>query len=260
MSGRKGAAGPRLQPGDAGQRVLHLVHRLAGAAGDFRDAPLAERLHEIADDAVFQGVLLAGAFELEHQAFAQIARADAGRIKGLNDFQHLGDFFRRQIGGGGQFLDGRLEIAVIVNVADDQFGDGRCSSVKSDSRTCSISICAREVPAVSESNMNCRFSSSSVDVADRGVGLGKMVAPFLVQLHQLLELRLEIVHRRSDSRLFQNRCRHRHILGAFGGIERGGGVAGFAHVLDRFVRQFHFRARRFLPARDFAGVPARPEL
>ena len=61
-------------------------------------------------------------------------RANAGRIERLNDLEHLGDFFRRQIVGGGKFLHRRLEIAVVVNVADDQFGDGRWSSFKSDSR------------------------------------------------------------------------------------------------------------------------------
>ena len=89
----------RLQARDAGERVLHFLNGLAGAARDFRDAPLAQRVHEIADDAVFEGFLPAGAFQLEQQAFAQIARADAGRIEGLDDFQDLGNFFHRQAGG-----------------------------------------------------------------------------------------------------------------------------------------------------------------
>ena len=38
---------------------------------------------------------LAGAFQLEHQAFAQIARADAGRVKGLDDLQHRLESCRR---------------------------------------------------------------------------------------------------------------------------------------------------------------------
>ena len=79
--GQKGAAGPRFQPADAGERFLNFIHRLAGAARDFGDAPFAERIHEIADDAVFERFLQAGAFELEHQAFAQIARPDARRVQ-----------------------------------------------------------------------------------------------------------------------------------------------------------------------------------
>ncbi len=42
--------------------------------------------------------------------------------------------------------------------------------------------------------MNCRFSSSSVDWRIGSVGLRKMIAPFLVQLHELVELRLKIIH------------------------------------------------------------------
>ena len=43
--------------------------------------------------------------------------------------------------------------------------------------------------------MNWRFSSSSAEARDRQIGLGKMVAPFLVELHQALKLRLEVIHR-----------------------------------------------------------------
>ena len=32
------------------------------------------------------------------QTFAQIARADARRIEGLDDLEHFGDFLRRQVG------------------------------------------------------------------------------------------------------------------------------------------------------------------
>ena len=60
----------------------------AGAAGDFRDAPLAEGFHEFVDDAVFEGFLLAGAFQLEHQALAQVARADARRVESLDHLEH----------------------------------------------------------------------------------------------------------------------------------------------------------------------------
>ena len=102
---QEGPAGTRFQTGDAAERILDLLHGVAGAAGDFRDAPFAERVHEIAHDAIFERILPAGAFQLQHEAFAQIERADARRIEGLDDFQHLGDFFRRQVGGSRHFLD-----------------------------------------------------------------------------------------------------------------------------------------------------------
>ena len=85
----------RLQARDAGERGLDFLDGLAGAARDFRDAPLAQLVHEVADDAIFEGFLPAGAFQLEQQAFAQIARANAGRIECLDDFQDFGNFFSR---------------------------------------------------------------------------------------------------------------------------------------------------------------------
>ena len=74
-------------------------------------------------DAVFERLFLAGAFQLEQQALAQIPRADAGRIESLNDLQHFKNFFRRQPRGTGQFLDRGLEITVIIDVADEHLGD-----------------------------------------------------------------------------------------------------------------------------------------
>ena len=72
---------------------------------------------------------------------------------------------------------------------------GHCSSGSDDSRTCSSSISCSDVPATSESNMNCRFSSSSADCCIGMFVCGKMIAPFLVQLGQLFEFRLKIIHR-----------------------------------------------------------------
>src|SRR6266404_4144908 len=45
-----------LQPRDAFQRLLHVIHVMVCAAGNFRDAPLSERLHKFVNDAIFQSV------------------------------------------------------------------------------------------------------------------------------------------------------------------------------------------------------------
>ena len=147
-------------------------------------------------------------------------------------FKHLGNFFRRQAGGGGQFLNRGLEIAVIVNVADDQFGNAAAARrSNSVSRTCSISICASDVPAVSESNMNCRFSSSSVESADRRVGLRKMVAPFLIQLHQLVKFRLKIIHRRIAASFPWRRVKIRSSGGSARSATSGASLSSASDVL-----------------------------
>ena len=87
-------------------------------------------------------------------------------------------------------------------------------------------------------------------LADGDVCLGKMVAPFLVQLHELFKFSLEIVRRRVGI-FFRIGIGAiiRRILSAFGGVGRRGRVARFAHVFHRFVRQFQFRRRDFLEDR-----------
>ena len=54
---------------------LHVVDLVARAAGDFGDAPLAQRFHEIADDAVFERVL----FDRSVRVAASGIRADRAR-------------------------------------------------------------------------------------------------------------------------------------------------------------------------------------
>ena len=95
---QKSAARPRFQPPDAAKRGLNVLDFAARAAGDFRDAALAERVHVIANNPVFERILPARAFELQHEAFAQIYRADAGRIEGLDNLDDPGDFLDWQIG------------------------------------------------------------------------------------------------------------------------------------------------------------------
>ncbi len=52
--GQKSAAGSRLEPGDARQSFLDFFDVAAGAAGNFRDAPFAQRFHVVAHDLVFE--------------------------------------------------------------------------------------------------------------------------------------------------------------------------------------------------------------
>ena len=90
--------GTRFQTRDAAHGLLRFFDGAAGAAGNFRNAPLAQRVHKIAHDAIFERFRPAGAFELQQQALAQVTRANPRRIEGLDYFEDVGDFFRRQIG------------------------------------------------------------------------------------------------------------------------------------------------------------------
>ena len=55
---QESAARARFETGDALERFLHFIDARACAAGDFRNAPFAERFHVIAHDAVFERVFL----------------------------------------------------------------------------------------------------------------------------------------------------------------------------------------------------------
>ena len=144
---------------------------------------------------------------------------------------------------GGKFLDRRLEIAVVVNVADDEFGDGL--------------LLVGQIGFARLIHQHLREGSSGRErvehelplflvlggLADRGVRLGKIVAPFLVELHELVEFLLKFVRRRGLG--FLKIRLAGHFIGAFGGVELGGGVAVVADLFDRFFRQFHIRALDF---------------
>ncbi len=84
----------KFEVGDAGEGGLDLFDADRQAAGDFGELALAQGVHKIADDAVFQGLFLAGPLQLQHQALTEVAGGDAGGMKSLNDLEHRDDFFR----------------------------------------------------------------------------------------------------------------------------------------------------------------------
>jgi hypothetical protein len=77
----------------------------------------------IADNSILERVLLSLSIELQEQTLAQITRAGTGRIKRLNHFQHFENLFLGNICGGGQFLDGGLQVTMVVDVADEHLGN-----------------------------------------------------------------------------------------------------------------------------------------
>jgi len=92
------ATGTRFQAGDVFQGVLDLINLGAGPAGNLWDPPFAQRLHEVADDAVLESILLVGSLQLQHQAFTQIPGSHPDRVKTLNHFQNLENVFSSNTG------------------------------------------------------------------------------------------------------------------------------------------------------------------
>ena len=177
------------------------------------------------------------AFELEQQAFPQVPRADARRIEGLNDLQHLQDLLRRQAGGGRQLLHGGLQVAVFIHVADQHLGDrplllgqGGFADLLEQHF---LQRGARHQRIEHELPLLLVLGGG----AHRKIGLGKVVAPFLVELHQALELRLEVVHRLAGA-LFGGGVKVQ-IRGRFGRVSRFGG--GCLASCPSFVLQLRLR-------------------
>ena len=160
------------------------------------------------------------ALELEQQAFPQIPRADARRVEGLDHFQHPGNLIRRQPGGGRQLFHGGFQIAVLIDVADEHFRNRplvlRQGGFANLLEQHFLQRRSRHQGIEHELPLLLVLGGG----AHREIGLGKMIAPFLVELHQALKLRLKVIHRLAGA-LFGGGVKV-HIRGRFARISRFG--------------------------------------
>lgn len=116
-------SGAWVELGDVLGGFLGLARGDAEVSGDFWEAAFAEGLEVIAEDPVFEAFLAVSPLQLEHEAFAEVAGADAGRVEGLDGPEDGFDLVRGDAGGEGEFVGAGLEVAVVVDVADDHLGD-----------------------------------------------------------------------------------------------------------------------------------------
>ena len=93
---------------------------------EFLEAVLDDRHAQLV---VVVGILLLKPLQLDEKALLKVGGADSRRIELMDDFQHLADiiFCYLQIHGEEQVVhnvgDGSAQIAVVVEVADDEFSD-----------------------------------------------------------------------------------------------------------------------------------------
>ena len=120
--GGKNLAGARIELGDVVRAFLDLLHANSHPARDLGEAPLAQVLHVVLDDFVFEAVSFSFALELNEEAIAQIARADTGWIKALDEQEHRLEIFLGDAGVERHVFGRDLEETVVVDVADDQLG------------------------------------------------------------------------------------------------------------------------------------------
>lgn len=92
-------------------------------AGEVVEFSGAEGGEVVADEAGGEGVGLAESFELDEEAFAEVAGADADGVEILDEFKDGFDLGGGVAGGEGEFFEGGGEVAVVVDASDDQFAD-----------------------------------------------------------------------------------------------------------------------------------------
>ena len=124
------AAGGRVELPDLVQDGLELVGVQVETVHELRELPALELVEAVADDADgirHRGRLLL-VFQLDEEAFAEVAGTHARRLELLDDLQHrlhlLG--VRFDAGAEGEVIDQGLdvaaEIAVVIETADDEGG------------------------------------------------------------------------------------------------------------------------------------------
>jgi hypothetical protein len=223
-----GEAGAWIEEGDVFGGFLGFTGGDAEVTGDFGEPTFAEGFEVVLEDAVFEGLCLVGTFELEHEALAQIAGADAGRVEGLDDLEDGLDLVRGDAGGEGEFVAAGLEVAPVIDVADDHFGDLALGGIE-----------LGEPDLFEEFLLEGGLGDEGIEhelptfllVGIRtaaGTAGGKVIAPFLVELEDLLEFVVEGLV--GFARRLLGGGIEPEFWGRFGGIGGGGGLftPGFA--------------------------------
>ena len=113
-----------IQRADEIRRLPDLRDRRLERAGQLRILLRGERLQMVRDDGLGQpgqgGIALP---DLDQQAFAQIARGNAGRIEGLDHPEHRLDPGERRRSLRGDFGQVCLEKTMVVEAANDQLAE-----------------------------------------------------------------------------------------------------------------------------------------
>ena len=136
----EGQAGLRIEPSDFRDHVGEIL--VADAADFLQRGEIAPRQKiELRDQRLHRGIVAVVFLELDREALGEIARADAGRIEGLQDGEHGFDFGD----AGAEPFRGRREIAgqiagfvdqidqVLPDHAPHRIGDGERQLLASQS-------------------------------------------------------------------------------------------------------------------------------
>src|SRR5690348_3082964 len=116
-------AGTRIELLDDLERSLNDLQRAVERAGDFFQLVGLHLLQMFGNYLLGESILGIEGFQLEEQAFAKIASADADGIEILNDSESIIEIVLRILAVLCEFLGRGSEIAVFIQIADDAFGE-----------------------------------------------------------------------------------------------------------------------------------------
>ncbi len=121
--GGEAASGFGIEGGDEPGFLFHQFDRHLELAGDLGVFVAGDEVEVVEDEVGGEVVAAAEAAQLEPEAFAEVAGGDADGVEFLHfgeDVLELGEVFA---GTGGEVLDGGGQEAVVIEAAEDQFGE-----------------------------------------------------------------------------------------------------------------------------------------
>src|SRR5579859_765456 len=116
-------AGPRIELLDDFERALDDLERAVERAGNFFQLVGLHLLQMFGDDLVRESILRIKGLELQQQTLAQITRADADGVEILDDGEGIVEIILGEFAVLDEFLDGGGQIAILIEVADNAFGE-----------------------------------------------------------------------------------------------------------------------------------------
>ena len=137
-----------------------------------------------------------GALQLNEQALAQVARADAGRIKALDEQEHRLEIFLRDAGIERHVLGRDLEKTVVVDVADDELGGLAIVGVERRLVELTHEVLLKRFLRRDGIEKELALLLLVLRTGAVAAGLRHVIAPLVIELGQLIELLLEIIFRR----------------------------------------------------------------
>ena len=213
----------RVQLADVLRGVLDFIRVHAQRAADLGKPVAAERPEVVAHNPGLERLALTTALELEQQALAEVARADAGRVEALHGPERGLVVTEQAARAGGQFLERALEVAVWIQVAADDLGGFAHLGRQAQDVELLRQLVGQRAAGGQRVEQVLALLLGHVGLLEGRLARADGRAPFLVHLHEALQGGVQVVHRRGR-RAFAGGV-HLRVRGRLGGVNgRAGGI------------------------------------